>query len=78
MPFRFAYGKSTGKENSEELVALMQAISPEKNGIIDKFRQFKTPVESAYDSQSLLQLRNEYCAHKRCLQCALGLELLKK
>ena len=78
VPFRFAYGKSTGKENSEELVALLQAISPEKNGIMDKFRQFKMPVESAYDSQSLLQLRNEYCAHKRCLQCALGLELLKK
>lgn len=78
VPFRFAYGKSTGRENSEELMNLLRAISPEKNSIIDKFRQFKTPVESAYDSQSLLQLRNEYCAHKRCLQCALGLELLKK
>lgn len=78
VPFRFAYGKSTGRENSEELMNLLRAISPEKNSIIDKFRQFKTPVESAYDSQSLLQLRNEYCAHKRCLQCVLGLELLKK
>lgn len=78
IPFKFAYGKSTGKDNSEELVALMQQLAPEKNAIIDKFKMFKVHVQSAYDSQSLLQLKNEYCNHKRCLQCALGLELLKK
>src|SRR5690606_33503586 len=78
IPFRFAYGRSTGKENSEELMELMQQLAPEKNTIIDKFKQFKVPVESAYDSQTLLQLKNEYCANKRCMQCALGLELLKK
>lgn len=78
IPFRFAYGKSTGKENSEELMELLQEVAPEKNAIIDKFRFFKVAVESAYDTQSLLQLKNEYCTHKRCMQCALGLEILKK
>lgn len=77
IPFRFAYAKSTGKEVSEELVALLKAVAPEKNAIVDKFRSFKVSADSAYDTQSLLQLRNEYCAHKRCMQCALGLELLK-
>jgi hypothetical protein len=78
IPFRFAYAKSIGKENTEELVALMQQAAPEKNGIIDKFRAFKMAPQSAYDTQSLLQLKNEYCNHKRCMQCALGLELLKR
>lgn len=78
IPFRFAYAQSLGKDNSEELVTLMQEVAPESNSIIDKFRQYKMPVASAYDTQSLLQLRNEYCAHKRCMQCALGIELLKK
>lgn len=78
VPFRFAYGKSIGKENSEELIALLQDIVPEKNNIIDKFKSFKLDVKSAYDTQSLLQLKNEYCSSKRCLQCAVGLELLKK
>lgn len=78
IPFRFAYAQSLGKDNSEELIALMQQVAPESNSIIDKFRQYKMPVASAYDTQSLLQLRNEYCTHKRCMQCALGLELLKK
>lgn len=78
VPFRFAYGKSSGKENSEELIALLQEVASEKNAIIDKFKSFKVGVQSAYDSQSLLQLKNEYCNQKRCLQCAIGLELLKK
>ena len=78
IPFKFAYGRNMGKENSEELVMLMQQLDAEKNAIIDKFKSFKMVTQSAYDSQALLQLKNEYCNHKRCLQCALGLELLKK
>lgn len=78
VPFRFAYERSVGKDNPEKLLDLLRSISPEKNAVIDKFRQFRVDVQSAYDTQSLLQLRNEYCAHKRCLQCAVGLELLKK
>lgn len=78
VPFRFAYDRSTGKENPESLLSLTQSITPEKNAVIDKFRQFKVGVQSAYDTQSLLQLKKEYCTHKRCLQCAVGLELLKK
>ena len=78
VPFKFAYERNIGKENPENLLELLKSIGPEKNAVIDKFMQFKVDVQSAYDTQSLLQLRNEYCAHKRCLQCAVGLELLKK
>lgn len=78
VPFHFAYGKSIGKENSEEIITLLQSIAPEKNAIIDKFKSFKVSVHSAYDSQSLLQQKNEYCNSKRCMQCAVGLELLRK
>lgn len=78
VPFRFANARSIGKDNSEELTELLQQLAPEKNSVIDKFRYFKVEVDSAYDTQSLLQLKNEYCNNKRCMQCALGLELLKK
>ncbi len=78
IPFRFAYAKSRGEETSEELLQLLQQLPPEKNSIIEKFKQFKMPVSSAYDTQALLQLKNEYCNNKRCMQCSIGLELLKK
>ena len=77
IPFKFAYNRSVGKEDTEQLVTVLREIAPEKNTIMDKFAAFKVKPESAYDTQALLQMKNEYCANRRCLQCAIGLELLK-
>lgn len=77
IPFRFAYAKSKGEEISESLLHMLQELPAEKNSIIDKFKYFKMPVNSAYDTQALLQLKNEYCNPKRCMQCGIGLEILK-
>ena len=77
VPIKFAYAKYIGKENAEELIDLISAIAPEKNTIIDKFKSFEINSKSAFETQSLLQLKNEYCNHKKCLQCAIGLELIK-
>lgn len=77
IPFKFAYNRSIGKENTEQLIAVLREIAPEKNSIIEKFAAFKVKPESAYDTQALLQMKNEYCANKRCLQCTIGVELLK-
>ncbi|MFL9842833.1 DUF2851 family protein [Flavobacterium rhizosphaerae] len=77
VPFKFAYAKNRGKQNHEELLGLMQALAPEKNTVIDKFRYFNMQVNSAYDSQALLQLKKEYCDNKQCMKCAFGLEIIK-
>lgn len=78
IPFKFAYNRSMGKEDTDSLITMLQQITPEKNTVMDKFKSFNVNIQSAYDTQSLLQLKNEYCSNKRCLQCAVGLELLKK
>lgn len=78
IPLKFLYAKSNGKENVEELIDLIRTIKPEKNVIIDKFTSFTIKSKNAFETQSLLQLKNEYCSHKKCLQCAIGLTLLKK
>ncbi|MBA0884354.1 DUF2851 family protein [Flavobacterium undicola] len=78
IPIQFAYAKSLGKEIAEDLMAILVAVSPEKNSIIDKFASFGVLSNSAFDSQSLLQLKNEYCNKCKCLDCAIGMELLKK
>ena len=78
IPLQFAYAKSIGKENSEELIGLLEEVAPEKNTILDKFTSFGIKSKTAFESQSLLQLKNEYCNKSRCLECAIGMELLKK
>jgi hypothetical protein len=77
VPIQFAYAISLGKENSELLIDFISNIPPEKNNIIEKFSTFGIRSKNAFDSQSLLQLKNEYCNSKKCLRCAVGIELLK-
>jgi Protein of unknown function (DUF2851) len=77
IPLQFAYAKSQGKENSEDIIQLINEVNAEKNAIIDKFSSFGILSKSALASQSLLQLKNEYCNKSKCLECAIGIELLK-
>ena len=77
VPIQFAYTKSQGKEISEALIQLLNEVAPEKNAILDKFSSFGIKSKNAFETQSLLQLKNEYCNKSRCLECAIGMELLK-
>ncbi|WP_291098206.1 MULTISPECIES: DUF2851 family protein [unclassified Flavobacterium] len=78
IPLQFAYAKSQGKEISEDLIQLLNEVAPEQNAIMDKFGSFGIKSKNAFESQSLLQLKNEYCNKSRCLECGIGMELLKK
>jgi hypothetical protein len=78
IPVQFAYAKSQGASISEQLIDLLQDVAPESNGIIQKFYSFQIKAQNAFETQSLLQLKNEYCNKSKCLECAIGMELLKK
>lgn len=77
IPLQFSYAKSQGKEISEDVIQLMQQVVAEKNSVVTKFDSFGVPSKNALDTQSLLQLKNEYCDKGRCLECAIGIRLLK-
>ncbi len=77
VPIQFAYAKSLGKENIEEGILLLESIKAEQNSTIQKFKTIGIVAENAFESQSLLQLKNEYCSKSRCLECDIGIELLK-
>ena len=78
IPIQFAYAKSQGKELSESVLNLLREVAAEKNVIIEKFSGFGIKARNAFETQSLLQLKNEYCNHGKCLQCAVGIQLLKE
>lgn len=77
IPLKFMYSNSLGIDVSEDLIDLLLEIPAEKNAIIDKFKNFGIDAENAFETQTLLQLKNEYCNQKRCMSCAIGVELLK-
>ncbi|UOK42578.1 MULTISPECIES: DUF2851 family protein [Flavobacterium] len=78
IPIRFALAKQLGEEVTDDLIGFLEEIEAEKNVIIDKFTNFGIHAKNAFDSQTLLQLKNEFCNVKKCLQCEIGIELLKK
>lgn len=77
VPVKFSYSKNQGMLNVEELISLLEAIPSEKNSILDKFSEFKVKSANAFQSQALLELKNEYCNKNKCLKCAVALQLLK-
>lgn len=78
IPFRFCYEKERGNFSFEELLEWLKQMDLEKNSIVDKFQYFNINLANCYDSQAVLQLKNEYCNQNKCLQCAIGLHILKK
>lgn len=77
IPIKFAYSQNQGKESAEILIDLLATIPAEKNNIIEKFSIFGIKSKNAFQTQALLQLKNNYCNSKKCLNCAIGLDLLK-
>ena len=78
IPLQFAYQKYIGKQDPEVFLNMIQQIKPEKNAIVEKYRGLGLEVTNALHSQALLNLKNTYCKSQRCLECAVGLQILKK
>lgn len=78
VPFLFVYGKQKGEEKYvDRALNFLEQIDGENNSIITKWNLLKLPVKKAHSTQALLQLKNEYCNHKKCLSCSIGNYLLK-
>ena len=77
IPLQFTYQKTTNSIDEERLFGKMKGLKPEKNSIILKFSELKIEAKNAFESQALLELKNSYCASKRCLECAIGNKLLR-
>lgn len=76
-PILFAHGKYIGDENMcERGLNFLQIINAERNSIVKYFAKLHVPINSAADSQSVIQLKREYCEKRKCLYCRIGHQLL--
>lgn len=78
IPIQYFYYKTLGKDITETLVKTIKGLPAERNGVVDAFQHLGAKVETAFDSQVLLQQHKQYCKGKRCLDCAIGVALLWK
>lgn len=78
VPMVFAYGIYHNDQACKDKALLWLENTPgEKNNLVSGFKQLDVKISSAYDSQSLIELKNEYCNQKRCLECSVGNGILK-
>ncbi len=77
IPVKFLYLKNLGTNDLSSVLPIIAHIKPEKNTIISKFNELKIKSNTAFETQALLQLKNEYCNRQLCLSCAVGKVLLK-
>jgi hypothetical protein len=77
IPVIFVYGKSRDNhELCERAISFLEDIQPEENTIITDWKKAGIEAGSAFDSQALIQVRNEYCKRRRCLECRIGSRLI--
>ena len=79
IPIFMAYSQVKNiPEYSMKALRLLEAIAPERNSITALFERAGIVCRNAADSQSLIQLKREYCEKKKCLYCRIGFRLLKR
>lgn len=79
VPILFLYGKFKNDEQiKERALYFLENLNAEKNSIVTKLKLLGFPAKTAADSQALLEMRNNYCANKKCLSCSIGIKLLEK
>ena len=79
VPFLFYYGKEKNDDVlKNRALQFLEQTPSENNLIIRKWKELDIKSDSAFRSQALLQLKNEYCSQKKCLTCGIGIKLLNK
>ncbi len=78
VPILFVYGKEIGSSlHVDKALLFLEKLKSEKNSIVKLWVKSGVEVKSAYQSQSLLHLKSEYCNQFRCLECELGNRILR-
>ena len=77
VPLLVAYGKSRDDQRYvDRAVAILRQTPGESNTIISQWKTLGLNSKTAFDSQALIELQNNYCGKKRCLDCTIGVSLI--
>ncbi len=78
IPFLCWYGHFKRNELLvEKAIEILSLIKSEHNAIISQWEKLGVKSKNAYDSQALLEIYNEFCVAKKCLNCTIGNKILR-
>ena len=77
-PLMFMYGQlHDDAQYVMRAIDLLEQIPAENNTIIRQWASLGVVAKHAGHTQALLQLKQQHCVHKRCLECAIGYRVLQ-
>jgi len=76
LPLKYTYLKNTDENAAQEILSFYENLLPEKNTVIEQWKNLGLEVKNALESQALLYHYHNYCIEKKCLQCSIGLKLM--
>jgi hypothetical protein len=78
IPLLACYSEKTDNQDlMTRCVSFLEALPAEENHITEMWEGLGLTIKSAFDSQASIELYNNFCTQKRCLQCNVGIEILK-
>lgn len=78
IPFLFVYGiMNAQQEYKDRALDLLSQLPAEKNHISKDYTALGKDAKNALESQAQIQLKQKYCDLKKCLDCAVGLSILR-
>ncbi|MDT0648253.1 DUF2851 family protein [Zunongwangia sp. F260] len=77
IPFSFVYAQKMGG-SVDKVAEIARKVLAEENGVVSKFYQLRPDLPAdALHSQALLHLKKNYCDKNKCMECELGINLLR-
>ncbi|HRG10321.1 MAG TPA: DUF2851 family protein [Cyclobacteriaceae bacterium] len=78
IPILIAYGQSRDDWSYvDRAVQFLQQIPAEKNKITRTWQQLNCVATNAFETQGLIELYNNFCQRRACLNCTIGSAILK-
>lgn len=78
VPLLFFYGKQLKEEiYVERAFKILEQVKPEVNQVVKGFKALDFKAQHALDTQALIHLKKYFCDRKNCLNCGIGLKILR-
>jgi hypothetical protein len=78
VPLLVAHGKAKDDQAYiDRAVNLLQQIPGEQNTITKGWDEIGLKIKTAFDSQGSIELYNNFCKKRQCLNCSIGVAILK-
>jgi hypothetical protein len=76
LPFRSLLLSRKGIDYLDYYEKILSELPPEKNHIVTKWSEHRVKPLTMFDSQGLIELYNEFCLKKQCLNCKFGVKFM--